>query len=221
MGFLDRLRRRSALDDVLAGELLVPIPTLTGPPRVEVLEEDRQLEVVTVEDDAGRLVLPTFTSEAALNEWKPEGSPYMALPARLVVELLAVSDWDRIVVDGGGGHGFSITRVDARQLVRMSQLSSIPAGEVRIGLPAEPPSEEMVEALRRACEAVPTLAEVYLYQWQLVERDEPPSLAVGFRLAENADPEGAARSLAGTIDSSAWGYEHLDYVPLEGELLEP
>jgi hypothetical protein len=81
-----------------------------------VLEEDLELELVGVTDYEGRPALPAFTSEATLLEWQPEGSPYVALPVEVVMQLLLEGDWERIVVDTGSDDGYEITRDEAAAL---------------------------------------------------------------------------------------------------------
>jgi hypothetical protein len=225
MGFLDRLRSREPTpDEILEGELLVATPYLDREPGVvEFAGEDRQISVVTVVDEAGLQVLPAFTSEEALARWKPEGSPYVALPAEVLIEILAGSEWDRMVVDGQDEHGFVVTRSAARQLVGVTARFVPEGSSFRIGLPAEPPPEGLVEALRTACEREPALAEAYLYQFQIVEEDESPYLAIGLRLEPAADPSEAARvarSITREVNPPAWGYEFLEIHPLDDELLE-
>jgi SseB protein N-terminal domain len=105
---------------VLAGELLVPLPDVGRPPGVEVLSEAQELSFVVVSDEHGRSVLPAFTSEEALTRWKPEGSAYVALEGRVLLEVLAVSDWHRMVVDGADERWFAVTRADARERIDLS-----------------------------------------------------------------------------------------------------
>ena len=83
-----------------------------------VLDEDLEASLVLVTDYDGLAVLPAFTSEAALLRWKPEGGPYLGLEGRFVIEVLARSDWDRLVVDTESPNAFAITRAQALTLLR-------------------------------------------------------------------------------------------------------
>lgn len=153
----------------------------------------------------------------------PQGSAYVALPGRALVEMLAGSDWDRMVVDGADPTAFALTRSDAGRLVGAAVLSVGAGSAYRIGQPAQPPPDGLVEGLRSACEREPEVLEAYLYQFQIVERDEPPHLALGVRLSPSVgEPEvrRVAQSIVGLVEPARWGYEFLDFHPLDGELLE-
>jgi SseB protein N-terminal domain/SseB protein C-terminal domain len=220
VGFLDRLRRPSS-DAILERELLVPTADTGRPPGAGVLEADTEVPFVVVADDDGSLVLPAFTSEEALTRWMPQGSPYIALQGRALVEILARSEFDRIVVDGADGHALALTRSAAQELIGVIP---VPAGATfRLGQPAVPPPAGLVEAVRRACERELAIREAYLYQFQIPERDEPPSLAVGLVLDESVrepEAERIARSLFDDVDPSDWGHDYVDLHPLSGELLD-
>lgn len=119
VGFLSRLRRPgTGGPEILDRSLLVLTPDigeeLRGP---EILEEALEIDVVLVTDYDGLSVLPAFTSEAALLRWRPHGSRYIAVQGKVVVDLLARNDWDRIVVDTGSPGAFAITRSDAVRLL--------------------------------------------------------------------------------------------------------
>lgn len=209
-------------DDLLRCELLVPIPD-TG--RVEIgsrmLDEREELSFVVVEDDEGRTVLPAFTSELELTRWKPEGSPYIALVGRVLVEILAASDWDRIVVDGAGASPVAMTRSAARELVGVEVRSIAPGSSYLIGQPAEPPPDGLVEKLQSVCRRE-EISEAYLYQFQIVGEDMP-HLALGVlleRVADDSEVYAVIQALNAQIEPTRWGYEFLDLHPLTGELLD-
>ena len=224
MGFFDRFRSSGPTPyEVLERELLVPTPDTGEEARVDVLKEDREVSFLIVLDEDGLPVLPAFTSEKALTRWKTQGSAYLALQGKVLVEMLAGSDWDRIVIDGADEDAFAITRSAAQMLVG-AVLLPLPAGSTfRIGQPAREPPKGLVDALSNACQHEPAVAEAYLYQFQIVEREEPPQLTVGLLLkppVAEADFMRVVESIKGEVDPQAWGYESLDYHPLDGELLD-
>ena len=222
MSFLDRLRR-SGLDpdEILEKVLLVPTADTGREPGAGVLAEDTEIPFVVVPDDDGLLVLPAFTNEQALTRWIPQGSPYIALSGKVLVDILARSEFHRIVIDGADRHALAITRSAAQELVGVIP---VPAGSTyRIGQPATPPPAGLADALRRACEREPAIREAYLYQFQIVGRDESPSMAVGLSLDESVDESESlriAQSIFGDLDPNDWGYDFLDVHPLDGELLD-
>lgn len=223
MGWADRLRRpRRGNDWFLQRELLVPTPDTLHALGSRTLEPDEEISFVVVPDEVGRLVLPAFTSEIALNRWRPHGSHYVALNGEVLIDLLAASDWDGMVIDGADANSYSITRADARRLVGETRLS-LPAGStVRIGQPARAAPDGLVRALVKACENAPAVSAAYLYQVQHVEFNEEPHLAVGLRLpaGEKIDPDLVVRSIAQRLEPARWGYEFVDIHVLEGDLLE-
>lgn len=224
MGFLGRFRRSNlSADDFMDRELLVPTPDTGRELGVGVLEHDEEMALVVVRDDEGRIVLPAFTSEDALNRWSPEGSYYIGLKAKVLVELLAKSEWDRMVVDGADATAFAITRSDARRLAGVTRRWIPEGSSMRIGHAAKPPPGELVEALVRACERERLVLEAYLYQFQVVDMDERPYLTVGLRLRPSADvtdTERVSRSIANQIVPARWGYEFIDIHFLDGDLLD-
>ena len=218
------LRKGAEPDKILRRELLVPIPD-TG--RIEIgrrrtLGVDEELAFVVVEDDEGRTVLPAFTSERELARWRPEGSPYIALEGQVVIEMLAVSEWDRVVIDGAGASPIGMTRSAARELVGATSRSVSPGSTSLIGQPAEAPPEALVEALRAICSR-PEIAEAWLYQFQIVEQDDSPHMALGVLLKPTIDEsevDALLQSFGAEIRPALWGYEFLDLHPLSGELLD-
>jgi hypothetical protein len=225
MRFLDRFRAsRIGSDRLLERQFLVPTPEAEeGPRSREVLQEAREFSFVLVQDEDGLPVLPAFTSEDALLRWIPTGSAYVGLEGKNLLDLLARSDWDRIVVDGADPGAFAITRSAAQELLgAMPYL--VPAGPpLRIGEPAEAPPDGFVRELRCACERERAVAEAFVYQFEAVDRDEPPHLAVGLRLdagVDEAEVGRIARSIGDAIDPQSWGYEFVDFHVLDGDMFD-
>ena len=201
----------------------MPIPD-TGAIEVGTreLEPDEDVAVVVVEDGEGRMVLPAFTSDEELARWKPQGSPYIALPGLAVIEMLAASEWDRIVIDGAGMDPIGMTRTAARELVGETGHSVAPGSTYLIGQPAIAPPRGLIEELREIC-ARPEIAEAWLYQFQIVDDDEPPYLALGVLPAQTADEMGVealVRSIGQQLRPRAWGYEFIELHPLADDLLD-
>lgn len=220
---LRRLSRRRDPDDLLRTELLVPIPD-TGALEVgrRVLEEAEDVTFVIVEDPEGRLVLPAFTSERELQRWKPQGGPYIGLEGRVLIEFLAASECDRIVIDGAGAEPIGMTREAARELVGVTTHSFSPGSEYRIGLPAKGPPDRLIDELRETC-ARPEIAEAWLYQFQFVNGDDPPYLALGVLPAPGADEAGVEALLQAVgpqLRPARWGYEFIELHPLADDLLD-
>ena len=69
------------------------------------------------------------------------------------------------------------------------------------GQPAREPPDGLVDALRGACEREPSIAEAYLYQFQIVKLEEPRQLTVGLRL-QASSAEGEYKRLAESINGA-------------------
>jgi hypothetical protein len=102
----DRQRGQSTLLLLTAGQGELPEGSV-------VLEEDLVLDLVGVTDYEGRPALPAFTSESTLLRWRPEGSPYIEVPAAVAAQLLLQGEWERIVVDPDMDDAYEITRSEA------------------------------------------------------------------------------------------------------------
>ena len=224
MGFLDRFRKAdTSPDQLLSRVLLVPTPETGEPLESGVIEEDRTVSFVVLHDEDGRTVLPAFTSESALCRWRPEGSPYMGLEGQALVEMMAESDWDRIVVDVADPEPITIPRSAAVE--RTGTVAyPVPAGSTFvIGQPAQAPPYGLVGNVTRACEEEEAVDEAFLYQFGIVDRDEPPHLTIGVRLhtqVDDAEKGRIAQSIGGAADPPSWGYEFLDLQFLDGEMLD-
>lgn len=96
--------------------LLVPTSNTQELKGWRVLPEDQDIPLLLVKDEDGNDVLPAFSSEAALLRWKPAGSAYVGLEGHILIELLARSSWDRIVIDGADPEELVITKSDALRL---------------------------------------------------------------------------------------------------------
>jgi hypothetical protein len=206
---------------VLETELLVATPDTGLPSGHRVLTGDEDLEFILVTDDEGLTVLPAFTSEEALLRWKPQGSPFLGLPGRVLIEALATNDWHRIVIDGNSPEAFAITRSQAQELLGVTPIGLDAGTAVRVGQPVTPPPKGLRQALRRAFERHPRIASAYLFQIQIVEAGEAPHLAVGLELDRplgEIEFTRTVNAINDDVDPAVWGYDFLDYVVLSDDL---
>ena len=156
------------------------LPPSTDPPMGEDYEPaPREIDVRVVEDDDGVRTMPVFTSEEALVRWIPEGSPYVALEGRVVIELFVASDCDRLRVNGADPDTYAISREGARRLLGVEPMTVPPGTEVRIGQPARPFPEALISSVRLACERERRIREAYLYQVEYAATAGPPHPAIG------------------------------------------
>jgi type III secretion system (T3SS) SseB-like protein len=222
LGFLNRFHgpERSP-SDLLVRELLVPTPDLGHPAGAFVSAADGSLQLPTLPDDDGLLVLPAFTNEAALGRWIPDGTPFVALEGRALLEILVDGPWDRMVVDGADSSAFAITPHQAGALLGVAPTAIAAGTPVRLGQPAAPFADGLREAIEGACAREPRVAEAYLYQLQ-VDVDEPrPAVGVLFHAdVPQHEAADAMRTIADAAQPRTWGYEYVSVHPLEGEWLD-
>ena len=217
-----RLWKRSRESALLETELLLATSDGALEPGVWVAEAGTSIDVRWFRDESGRAVLPAFTSEKALLRWLPEGSRYAGLRGRDVLALFHDGDWDVLALDPGDARVRLLSRTNAGRLLGVAG-RTVPEGtSVLIGQPAKAPPGAFVEEIRRACTAEAAVMAAYLFQMEVAADDAGPLLAVGI---DTADPgeERAARaveSIAQSLRPRDWGYDFVDVLPLEGELLD-
>lgn len=90
--------------------------SLTG----QTLEHDLPTSVRSLADDAGRHVLPLFTSEYGLREIYPQGSAWVSVAFPDVLRLFVGGDWEVAVIDPGSTDPRDVSREDAEALLRVA-----------------------------------------------------------------------------------------------------
>jgi hypothetical protein len=222
VGLLRRFRRRPAPHDLLGRELFIALPPTTDLSDEPNAPLPRELDIRVVEDDDGVRTMPVFTSEEALAPWIPEGSPYVALEGRVVLELFVASDCDHLHVHGADRDAYEISREGARSLLGVEPIT-LPAGaEVRIGQPAQPFPDALITSIRLACDGEPRIREAYLYQVEYAETAEPPHPAIGLVVIDGvseAEFRDIGSSINAQLDLESAGYAFIDIGSLAGELL--
>ena len=87
--------------------------SLTG----QTLEHDLPTSVRSLDDDAGRHVLPLFTSEYGMREIYPQDSAWVSVTFPDVLRLFVHGDWDVAVIDPGSTDPREVPRADAEALL--------------------------------------------------------------------------------------------------------
>ncbi len=216
-----RLWKRSRASDLFDTQLLLATADTGLEAGERVRDEELSVGVRSIRDESGRPVLPAFTSEKALLRWLPEGSRYVVLRGRDVLELFHDGDWDVLALDAGDPHVRLLSRVDAGRLLGVAR-KTVPEGtSVLIGQPAKAPPNGFLEEIRQACAEAAVIA-AYLFQTEVPADDAGPHLAVGIDTADPGDEQAAraAESIAERLRPPDWGYDFVDVLPIEGDLLE-
>lgn len=217
----DNAETRSALyRALLKATLVAATPGAPTEERSWVAGEGEQIGLVTLDGDEGPVV-PIFTSVERLLEWQPSGSGYVALPGRAVFEMAAGTGIVALDVNPGSATRGMIVRSELEALAR----GRVPLGEtevsaekaeVRIGRAAQPPPDEVIDAVRRAVGAEEHAVAAWLYLMQ--QGANAPEHVVGVALAEGvtADAEQAAiRRIVENAGSESRGVEELLFIRVD------
>ncbi len=70
-----------------------------------------------VKDEKGETVLPVFTDDKSFLAWYPQGSPFIALPAKEVFALILQHDLAKIAINPAGPVWGVLSQADIQRLV--------------------------------------------------------------------------------------------------------
>jgi SseB protein N-terminal domain len=112
-----RFKRRRAEFDWLDTRLRIATEGIGVHEGRHRLDADLEVGVRSGVDSDGRAFLPAFTSEHELLTWMPDGSHWVELPGRAVLQILLSGNWDHVVVDPAGPSPRGLAREDARRLI--------------------------------------------------------------------------------------------------------
>lgn len=228
----DRPQARALLFQLLLESTVVVATQDAGPPGTRTMAQGEHLQLITATDDEG-LVVPMFTSTDALLRWIPAGSPYIALPASALAEMVASGPPARIVVDPGSQTWGIITEHEVEALARgrlpVTDTATSAAGvqtevvatetKVRIGQPAEGPPPEVVDALGAALAAQDAIDAGYLALMQVGEQE--PEVVVGIHLlpaTDSATGDAAVHAVMARIADVHPYVQQLRFLHLEDDL---
>lgn len=75
------------------------------------------LSLKIVKDEHGATVLPVFTDDGAFMAWYKEGSPFVALPAKDIFQLVLEHDLARIAINPAGPVWGTLSQADIQRLL--------------------------------------------------------------------------------------------------------
>lgn len=201
----DNAETRSALFQALLNTTLVAAtPNAPAEERSWTADEGDEFALVMLDSDEGP-VLPVFTNADRLLEWQPQGSGYVAVPSRALFEMAAASGAERLDINPGSATRGSIVRNELEALAR----GRVPLGEseivaeeteVRIGRAAEPPSEDVVAAVRGAVASEEHAIAAWLFLMQ--HGPNPPEHVVGIALAEGVMGEAEQAAIRRIVEDA-------------------
>lgn len=195
---------------LLDAHLVVMSGASTVDGRVRPSGVDEAVELVSFHDDDGA-VLPVFTGTDALLRFRPEGATYAVLPGADLFQLVASSTIDRLALDAGSPTGGYVTRVEIEALaqgVMPGERSDVVAAdtEIRIGLPAEPPSIEVLDAVRAAAHDTPGVDRAWLTMIQ--HGNSTPTVVIAVEIGD-PDADVVIQQLVARLGRSPSDVAHL------------
>jgi len=180
--------RQELYSALLAGELSIPLPEPLpeGEWQSDQLEA---LEVVLLGSEDGP-VLPVFTSEEQLLEWRPEGGGYATLESRAVFQMAAEHEVAAVAVNPGSpSQGYLVAgeiEVLARGRLPGDGGESMPEGtRMTVGIPASPLSEDVLAVVREAVAAAPQATAAFAFA--LRQEGGPLEQVIGVAFAPDTD----------------------------------
>ena len=183
-----RTNRKNLYTELARSTLLVVVPS-----RPHGLEESRpenttKLSICTFQNSKGDTVVPVFTDEDSLRQWKPEGASYTALAGQDLFRVIAQSAATEIVVNPAGPIGGRLPRHEFEAIAQghTPEYMIEPAGAMKkmnagtnlfIGPPANPPSEALLNCIRQSLKRSVSIAAAYAFNMAM--GNNSPNLSIG------------------------------------------
>jgi len=226
--------RKTLYEALLASMLLIPVPELPkglgSTPGVHTLQVGVQVPLVRIVDANQIKVTPVFTDLEALRNWDPN-TPYIGLKAIDLFRFLLETDLQDVLINPfdpirkmirpGGRVKRAEMEVLAKGVVPSNmghQKIQLKAQEkVLIGLPANPPSETILELLRNKAKEIPAVAE--LYYFLMARGQSAPEIMIGIGLSQNAtesEQQAISQALGKAIQPALKPNEFLNFMFLSG-----
>jgi SseB protein N-terminal domain/SseB protein C-terminal domain len=201
---------------LLDADLLVPLPE--EPEGDGVVEADA-IEVVLLSGEDGP-VLPVFTTEERLLEWRPEGCGYATIGEGAIFEMAAGSDIQVVLVNHDSANTGWLVRREIEALAR-GRLPSEHGETFRevtvLRIAPEPvgqPPPDVVAAVRESLALEKRAQAAWFFQIQ--QDSQAPELAVAVALkGRRGAVERAMNAIVQRAGDAAPGVADLLFVPVE------
>jgi hypothetical protein len=189
---------------LLETSLLAVTPDRPNEPRAWTAKPGETLNLVTLTDSEG-VVLPLFTSAAAVTQWRPDGAGYVALPSRAIFEMAAANGTHKIALDPGSPTNGYLTRYEIEQLARgRLPLSHTDVEaentEVRIGKPSVPPTPTALDAIRSQLRHDSAAERAWYFLMQ--QGTQRPELFIAIQFASHLDGDSVRQAMRRVVDGA-------------------
>ncbi len=224
--------RKTLYEALLVSMLLIPVPEMpqglgTG---MQTLQSSVQLPLIGIVDANQIKITPAFTDVEALRNWDPN-TPYIGLKSvdlfrfllRTDIQDVLINPFDPIrkMIRPGGRVKRAEMEVLAKGVVPSNmghqQIQFKAAEKVLIGLPANPPSDTILELLRDKVKEIPAVAE--LYYFQMARGQSAPEIVIGIGLTQDVSEskkQAISQTLGKAIQPALKPNEFLDFMFLSG-----
>jgi len=182
-----RTNRKALYTELVRATLLVVIPSRPDGCGGGQVEHTTKLRICTFQNLKGDTVVPVFTDEDSLRQWKPEGASYTALTGQDLFRVVSQSAAAEIIVNPAGPIGGRLPRHEFEALAsgHTPEYMIEPAGAMKlnagtklyIGAPANAPSEPLLNCIRQALKKVVGVAAAYAFNMSV--GNNPPNLSIG------------------------------------------
>lgn len=182
----DPSRRAAFCELLFESEVFVPTP---GPPPAEDHSTSppsgSKIDLPVVRDGS-RSIVPAFTSMAQLLRFVPEGTGYVQVAVKDLVELWQDDLWLAL---NPRGPGVMLSPSDVRGLpAPMAGPESPPQGQYLLGIPKKEP-KALVRMVRAYAERSGGVVAAYHALIKPPQEDAEPSVVIGLELLDDADHE--------------------------------
>ncbi|MEN9620769.1 MAG: SseB protein N-terminal domain [Actinomycetota bacterium] len=200
---------------MLESTLVVMSPTASNEPKSWTSQAGDKLQLVTYTDDDA-VVLPVFTSVAALLRFRPEGAGYVALPGSALFEMAGRARTNKIVFDPGSPTSGFVTQTEIEALSRgrlpVGDGSEVVAAEtsVRIGRPAVGPSARLLDAVRSSLVDTPEAVRAWLTMIQQGDNQPEVVIAIRFQNPNASSMQAVVQSVGNSAGDEAAAIRFLE-----------
>jgi hypothetical protein len=193
------------------------------------------LSVIRLKDNQGHAVTPVFTDEGTMRHWRP-ALRAVRIPGRDFFRMLRQTDVQGVLLNLHDPQqtplrpGGRITRFEIENLAQgmvpqkpdqtgRVDMAIDPNAEIRVAASEQPPSAEILDALRAIAMGMVDVKEMYLVELAF-EREQPHN-AIGIDLFDRVSNERwevITKQLAESVNQLLPPNTYLEFVAVEGAL---
>lgn len=202
--------------------LILPSPGLEakGLPMNAVVQAQSEVAINLIATEApdGSRALVAFTSEGALQAWRPVGCPYVEIQALQVVGMALRSNFGSIVINPRGPAGGYLSQAELLVLAEggnpaiLSGERQLPKGSVRLSSPSGAVPPHLIETLKTTAATLPAIRSAWILDLQIGAG--APHAGIVLEQIAGADPKALVPAVMSPLQALLAKGEYLDCLPL-------